>query len=535
MLHLSSSYILVNDMDRSSEFYSNLFGVKPTIITPDRWVQFDFGGNVLAICNQLFDLKTIAGGGDIDSMYSKEYIRRLSKHRTIFGNNVVHKFHTDDLSKEHARITKIHGGTVSDILYMNIESPYSFFTVADPDGNIIEVFGEYAVPEKQVIEEKDEKMNIKAPVIEKPVTAAPVPPKPEPVEVISPKPAPVEIAPEKEPVSKAAPEKPAAAEPAPVEIAPEKEPVSKAVPEKPAAAEPAPAQPAKEKTEENETPTPPVEKSFKDKSILKAAIEKEKEKASKAAVIASEENNNGKKADEQDDDLPVLITPNWEEIADRLKKTVIEKTSRPNTSVKEKEEIPPKQAEAEPEKKVVERPALRPIIVKEKPMVSDDSEDDEPSVMTPIWEESYPKTKKPAAEKNHSPAHSAKEAEPKADKTTDDTPRRKSSAAEEKEVEPEPKKAVEIPDLPPIVIKNIRNVIPVKEPEIKPEKQPSEKPIFKPIEKEKERVSEKEPEKEPEKQPQKAAKPSDEAEKPKPLSPPIWEKPSEDLWGDQRK
>lgn len=292
MLHLISSYILVNDMDRSSEFYSKLFGVKPTIITPDRWVQFDFDGNVLAICNQLFDLKTIAGGGDIDSMYSKEYIRRLSKHRTIFGNNIVHKFHTDDLSKEHERIAKIHGGTVSDILYMNIDSPYSFFTVADPDGNVIEVFGEYAVPEKQIVEEKDEKMSIKAPVIEKPFTSAPIPPAPEPAVVIPARPEPAEAIPPK---------------PAPVEIVPEKEPVSKPTPEKSAAAEPAPAPPAKEEPEpvKNETTASVPEKSFKDKSILKAAIEKEKE--SKASVKASETIDNAK-----DDDLPIIIAPNWE-------------------------------------------------------------------------------------------------------------------------------------------------------------------------------------------------------------------------------
>lgn len=170
-------------------------------------------------------------------------------------------------------------------------------------------------------------------------------------------------------------------------------------------------------------------------------------------------------------------------------------------------------------------------------MVSDDSADDEPTVMTPIWEESYPKNKKPVAEKNHSPAPSTKETERKADKTTDDTPRRKSSAAEEKEIEPEPKKPVEVPDMPPIVIKNIRNVIPVKEPESKTEKQSPEKPIFKPLEKEKERekAPEKAPVKEPEKEPQKAVKPSDEEAKPMPLTPPIWEKPSQDLWGDLRK
>lgn len=539
MLHLTSSYILVNDMDRSAEFYSKLFGVKPTIITPDRWIQFDFDGNVLAICNQLFDLKAIAGGGDIESMYSKAYISRLSKHRTVFGNNIVHTFQTDDLSKEHLRISKIHGGIISDILYLNIESPYSFFTVTDPDGNVIEVFGEYAAPEKQELVEKDEKINLKTPVIEKPVTPEPVPEKPAAAEIVPDKPVPVEIAPEKQLVFKPAPENPAPVEvvpdkPTPVEVIPEKQLVFKPAPEKPEAAAPAPEEPVTEKIkpEKTETAPPTIDKSFKDKSILKAAIEKEKE--IKSVIQANEISDNAKKSDDQVEDLPVFISPNWEEIADRLKKSVIEKTSRPGSSVKEKEASPVKQAETEPVKKTGERPGLRPIIAEEKPMVLADSTDDEPAVMTPIWEESYGKNKKPAVEKNHSATPATKEVERKADKAADEAPRRKSSAIVEKEIEPEPKKIEEAPVLPPIVVKNIRNAMPVKEPENRPEKQSSEKPIFKPIAKDKDKDVDKEP--------KKADKPSDEEknaaeemEKPMPLPPPIWEKPSGDLWGDQRK
>jgi lactoylglutathione lyase len=493
MLHLSSTYILVNDIDRSAEFYSKLFEVKPTVITPERWVQFDFDGNSLAICNQMYDLKAIAGGGDLESVYSKAFISRLIKHKTIFGNNVIHKLRTEDLNKEHSRISAINIGIVSDILYANISLPYSFFTVTDPDGNVIEIYGEFAAPKQQEIASKDKKIVVEAPVIEKPAVVEPVIEKPAAAEPIPEQPAAVEPIPE---------------QPAPVEI----------IPEKPVISEP--------EIEKPEVAPPPIEKSFKDKSILKAAIEKEKEtKAEKEASELKEKETAGLTGDE-----PVFISPNWEEIANRLKKTVIEKTSRPGSSVKEKEPGPVKQADAEPAKKAVDRPGLRPIIAEEKPMILEEQMDDEPAVMTPIWEESYSKVKRPAIEKPSSPP-AVKEPDRKPDKVIEETPNHKSSATDEQPIESTPLKTEEPVVLPPIVVKNIRNAVPVKEPESKPEKHPAEKPIFKPLAKDKEKEKEKEIEKEKEKD----AKPAKEEDKPMPPQPPIWEKPSQDLWGDNRK
>src|SRR5665647_1620192 len=120
MLHLSSTYLLVRDMDKSIKFYSQLLDMKPTTRTLDRWAQFDFDGQCIALCNQMYDYQAIAGGLDLDKHYSKAYLNRLSKHKTVFGNNIVLSFWAKDLNKEYTRVLALDIGTVSDILYVNI-------------------------------------------------------------------------------------------------------------------------------------------------------------------------------------------------------------------------------------------------------------------------------------------------------------------------------------------------------------------------------------------------------------------------------
>ena len=146
MLELGATYLLVRDMDRSIKFYSQLLEMKPTSKAHERWAQFDFDGKSFALFNQIYDYQAVAGGQDLDRLYSKAYLKRLSKHKTVFGNNIVLRFQTEDLNKEYERVMDLDIGPVSDILNVNISEPSYFFFVTDPDGNLLEFSGAYSVP-----------------------------------------------------------------------------------------------------------------------------------------------------------------------------------------------------------------------------------------------------------------------------------------------------------------------------------------------------------------------------------------------------
>ncbi|MBN1892118.1 MAG: VOC family protein [Clostridiales bacterium] len=152
MLRLSSTYIIVRDMERSVEFYSLLFDMEPSARILDRWAQFDLDGGCFGLFNQMFDYKAFTSGEVNETMFNKAYVDRLSRHRTVFGNNVVHHFRVEDLNLEYDRLRSLDIGVVSEIFFVNVHAPYHYFTLTDPDGNIVELTGDYIVPK---VEESD--------------------------------------------------------------------------------------------------------------------------------------------------------------------------------------------------------------------------------------------------------------------------------------------------------------------------------------------------------------------------------------------
>lgn len=143
MLHLGSTYLMVKDMNRSIEFYSKLLSMEPTAKNYDRWVQFDFENQCIALFNNEYDKRMIEGNIDLDKHYNKAYIEFFKDNKIIYGNNFVLNFWIEDLNKEYERVLNLEIGQVSPIKYVNIAMPYYFFTLEDPDGNLIEVTGRY--------------------------------------------------------------------------------------------------------------------------------------------------------------------------------------------------------------------------------------------------------------------------------------------------------------------------------------------------------------------------------------------------------
>ena len=122
--------ILVTDLERSVVFYERLFEVKITQIYKDRWAKVP--GNLLFLINKQNDIE-------------KDVPVTSHEREHIYGNNCVPVFLTDNIELEYERIRKI-STDVSELCSLNLITPYRFFTLKDPDGNMFEI-GHY--PERK--------------------------------------------------------------------------------------------------------------------------------------------------------------------------------------------------------------------------------------------------------------------------------------------------------------------------------------------------------------------------------------------------
>ena len=67
----------------------------------------------------------------------------MKKTQIKYGNNFVLNFNINDLNAEYERVKELNIGKITPIMYLNIASPYYFFLLEDPDGNTIEIMGNY--------------------------------------------------------------------------------------------------------------------------------------------------------------------------------------------------------------------------------------------------------------------------------------------------------------------------------------------------------------------------------------------------------
>lgn len=145
MLHLGSIYLITKNMEKSIEFYEKLLQMKPSARNSDRWVQFNFEGKCIALYNNQFDKRMIEDGNNLEQHYDNKYLRYYKQRKISYGNNIVLNFWIEDLKNEYERVKRLDIGNVSEIMYLNISSQYYFFIVEDPDGNTIEITGNYEI------------------------------------------------------------------------------------------------------------------------------------------------------------------------------------------------------------------------------------------------------------------------------------------------------------------------------------------------------------------------------------------------------
>ena len=140
-MRLGTTYICVEDIEKSLNFYKLLLQKEPLYCNDDRWIVFDCG-NQLALYNKKYDKKLLKEEQDIH--FNQAYIDDFFKEDGYKKNNVViFNFEADDLKIEYQRIKSLKIGKVSQIMYVNIHMPYYYFNVIDPDGNILEITGSY--------------------------------------------------------------------------------------------------------------------------------------------------------------------------------------------------------------------------------------------------------------------------------------------------------------------------------------------------------------------------------------------------------
>lgn len=136
---LGTTYIFVNDIKKSLEFYSKLLQENPLMANDDRWVQFS---NKIALYNKAYDAKII--GKEPSERFNQAYIDEFYKDTGELKNNlVVFNFEVDDLKQEYERLKKANIGEISELMYVNVHMPYWYFNIIDPDGNTLEITGKY--------------------------------------------------------------------------------------------------------------------------------------------------------------------------------------------------------------------------------------------------------------------------------------------------------------------------------------------------------------------------------------------------------
>lgn len=146
-MHLGSIYLIADNFNESISFYKKLLEIDVTKQNMDRFAMFDFEGKCIAIMNGHFDLNNpdkVVHKGEYNSYFDDlDKITQIPNSRKMVLN-----FWDEDLSKEYKRVKQLNiSDNITKIKYICNASPYYYFQLTDPDGNIIEVTGNY-LPDK---------------------------------------------------------------------------------------------------------------------------------------------------------------------------------------------------------------------------------------------------------------------------------------------------------------------------------------------------------------------------------------------------
>jgi lactoylglutathione lyase len=142
-MHLGSVYLVVNDFEKTIIFYEKLLEIPVTSKNMNRFAQFIFDGKNISIMNGHFDKdnpEKVIRKGEYSEFFDDHYSKALAVNTHKFTLN----FWVENLLAEHKRIKEINiSENLTKIKYVYNVSPYYFFCLTDPDGNIIQITGDY--------------------------------------------------------------------------------------------------------------------------------------------------------------------------------------------------------------------------------------------------------------------------------------------------------------------------------------------------------------------------------------------------------
>ena len=142
-MHLGSIYLVVRDFEKSISFYEKLLEIPVTFRNMNRFAGFQFEGNCISLMNGLFDAENpdkVVHKGEASAGFLDLNDIELAPNTQKFVLN----FWDEDLRKEYERVRGLGiSETLTPVKYVFNVAPYYYFHLTDPDGNVIEVTGDY--------------------------------------------------------------------------------------------------------------------------------------------------------------------------------------------------------------------------------------------------------------------------------------------------------------------------------------------------------------------------------------------------------
>jgi len=114
-------YLIVKDFNKSIDFYEKLFSLRVASINPNRFAEFYIEGVPFSLMSE-------------SNLLGHNYNGSGDRKFTL-------NFWIKNLSAEHERINSLNIGETTEIIHAHTN--YYFFNVYDPDGNVIEITGQY--------------------------------------------------------------------------------------------------------------------------------------------------------------------------------------------------------------------------------------------------------------------------------------------------------------------------------------------------------------------------------------------------------
>lgn len=139
MIRLGTTYICVKNMEKSINFYKLLLQQDPIYMNEERWVTFKCGQTV-SLYNKEYDQKIIENHKYFNQAYIDDFFIENDEKK---NNIMILNFEVDNLKAEYERLLSLNIGEVSKLMYVNVHMPYWYFNIKDPDGNILEITGDF--------------------------------------------------------------------------------------------------------------------------------------------------------------------------------------------------------------------------------------------------------------------------------------------------------------------------------------------------------------------------------------------------------